>query len=100
MRIEPLNALEAMDADNIIGASVSPMLAEKVYSICSLRGIKTAADADFVSVNPRASKLEFANVAKQFSLPEMARLAMEVEKITSADMDDNLKNALTAPPSA
>lgn len=85
-----MSAFDSLNADEIVGASKSEALANKVYAICSIK--KFNGDVVF----PQKSKAEFASIASRLSFGEMIKLGIEHGKFTADSMSDELKNELAA----
>lgn len=88
--IAPMSALESMNVDELIGASKSEALANKMYSICSIRKLNGE------PVFPQKNKAEFIAVAGKLDFGEMLKLGLEFGKVTSSSFSDDLKKELAA----
>ena len=88
--ISPLNALESIQADDILGENATETKANKVYAICSIRKLNNA------EVFPFRNKLEFQKVAGQLSLSDLMALSMAVSTQLSDTLSDDLKKLLAA----
>jgi hypothetical protein len=88
--IAPMTAAETLNADEIVGASKSEALANKVYAICSVRKFNGE------PVHPQKAKAEFLSLAQRLDFGEMLKLGLEFGKLTSDSFSAELKNDLAA----
>lgn len=86
--IAPLDGAESLAADEIIGDSKSEALANKVYSIGSIRRFNGE------QVFPLKNILEFKALAARLTIPEVIKLGLAVDDANP--IPEDLKKELAA----